>query len=228
MMKILDDKIYLTLSFLFVFLITGCSLDSYDSPSSTLSGQVVYQGEPVGVASGQVELELWESGFELREKIPVNVKPDGSFSALLYDGDYKLTLLPDSGPWVVKTDSIDIQLRGEATIDVPVEPYYVINNETVTHSNGNIEATFDVDEINNSRFVEFIGLYVSTTSIVDEQNNTEREILDINENGSLSGQSLTVVLPSNLLDRDFIFARIGVKITGVSNMLFSQTLEISL
>lgn len=225
-MKTLDIRFCLALAV--VILTAGCSLDNYDSPSSSLTGRVVYQGEPIGVASGEVELELWESGFELKKKIPVNVKPDGSFSAILFDGDYKLTLLPGSGPWVVNTDSIDIQLNGAASVDVPVEPYYLINNESITHSNGNIEASFDVEEINDSRSVEFVGLYVGTTSIVDEQSNTGTEMLDINAGGSLSGQTLSLPLSDDLSGRDYIFARIGVKTTGVSDILFSQVVEVSL
>ena len=36
--------IYLVLIF---WWLTGCGLDNYDEPSSTLSGQITYEGEPV-------------------------------------------------------------------------------------------------------------------------------------------------------------------------------------
>src|SRR5687768_11903068 len=75
------------------------SVDNYDAPGSTLTGQVMFDGQGVGVRSNGVQLELWEPAYPLRQKIPVYVAQDGSFSATLFDGSYKLNLLANNGPW---------------------------------------------------------------------------------------------------------------------------------
>ncbi len=217
------------LPILVIALISACELDNYEEPSSELTGHVVYNGEPINVASGQVELELWQSGFELNGKIKVNVRQDGSFTALLFDGDYKLTQLVGSGPWVNNSDSIDVQLRGAGDIDFEVEPFYTITNESINFSNGSFEATFNVNEINDSRDLEFVGLYIGTTSIVDQIINESVEELDGDNLGSLNESiSLSMDMPGDLSNRDNIFARIGVKTEGVSQMVYSQVVEITL
>src|SRR5690606_36045642 len=86
-------------------LLAGCDnifgLDNYDEPDSMLSGRVVYNGQPVNVRTGGIELELWEPGFELETKIPVYVSQEGEYSAALFAGNYKLNAIRGQGPWVV-------------------------------------------------------------------------------------------------------------------------------
>ena len=89
---------------LYIFLLGvcmwSCGKDNYQAPESTLTGTVVYQGEPVGVrgSNQSVRLQLWQDGFQTREPIDVYVAQDGSFSAALFDGQYKLITVPGSGP----------------------------------------------------------------------------------------------------------------------------------
>src|SRR5688572_21606042 len=130
----------------------GCedltSIDNYDAPNSTLTGRVVFDGQGVGVRSNGVQLELWEPAYPLRQKIPIFVAQDGTFSAKLFDGSYKLNLLANNGPWVNTRDTIGIALEGSAHVDVPVRPYYTVQSSQLRHntagggSNGTIEGTF--------------------------------------------------------------------------------------
>src|SRR5690554_1512804 len=106
-MKII--KYIITLSV--ILFITGCEIDNYEAPKSFLEGKVVYNNQPVGVRSNGVQLELWQPGYALYSKIPVYVSQDGSFSASVFDGDYKLVRL-EGAPWVNNTDTIDVQVRG--------------------------------------------------------------------------------------------------------------------
>src|SRR5690606_35052357 len=135
----MNNYLYSLLSIV-VIMVMGCEKDNYEEPTSMLTGRVVYQGEPLGMRSGGVQLELWQHGYELFSKIPVHVDQDGSFSARLFDGDYKLVLLRGNGPWADNTDSLDVHIKGSATVDVPVDPYFVITNHAFQRNGDQITA----------------------------------------------------------------------------------------
>jgi hypothetical protein len=227
--------------------ITG--LDNRQSPTSVLTGRVVFQGQPVGVRSNGVQLELWQPGYALNQKIPVHIGQDGTFSATLFDGDYKLNLLANNGPWLNSSDTTLIQLRGTAAVDVPVTPYYTIVNPSFTRGaattanpGGTVTGTFRVGQINTSRQLEFVGLYVGVTSFVDRINgvsipNAQRERARTAIQTQLTSNSdisITVNLPATIYQsnspwvRDFVFVRVGVKTVGVNEMLFSPVFELGL
>lgn len=213
-----------------LFLLTaGCEKDNYEPPASTLTGRVVYQGEPMGVRSNGVQLELWQPGYQQFEKIPVFVAQDGSFSASLFDGDYKLVLLRGNGPWEENTDTIDVQVSGATTVDVPVEPYYVIGDAGFSQSGGTVTANFRILEASASRPLESVTLFIGTTTIVDANNNAanlSKAAADIGNVGE--PVTLSLELPAELAGRAYVFVRVGVKTTGVAEMLYSQVEKIGL
>src|SRR4030095_14645758 len=153
-----------TLSIAILVLVTGCKKDNYDPPTSQLTGRVVFQGQAVGVRSNIIQLELWQSGYQLYTKIPVNVAQDGTFSAALFDGDYKLTRLKGNGPWADNTDTIAVQVRGATTVDVPVDPYFLTKSETITKATATtINATFSLQRVNTTKNLELVRLYIGQT-----------------------------------------------------------------
>jgi hypothetical protein len=97
-------------------ILTGCEKDNYQQPKSVLKGRIVYDGQVIGLRSNGVQLELWQHGYQLFTKIPVHVEQDGTFSASLFDGNYKLVRLRGNGPWTDNSDSIDVQLKGSHTL----------------------------------------------------------------------------------------------------------------
>src|SRR5690606_10947257 len=141
-----------------VLMVASCSYDNVDPPQSMLEGRVVYQGEPLGLRSEGVQLELWQPGYELFQKIPLHVDQDGAFSASLFDGDYKLTLLRGNGPWLDQTDSTDVQVRGGKSLDVEVQPYYMLTSPQYSRSSGQLSATVQVNSINPVRAVEHVAI----------------------------------------------------------------------
>jgi len=215
------------LSMISLLFIASCEVDNYDPPTSMLTGTVTYAGNPIGVRSGGVQLELWQPGYPLRTKIPVNVDQEGSFSASLFDGTYLLTFLAGNGPWVPKTDTVVVNLKGSANITLEAEPYYIVRDETINRTGNMIEAAFNVVQINSSRAIQSIGLYVGATSILDNINNRLRsEINVIDFNAPISQFRLTVNLDQLLASRQYVFARIGVRTAGVNEMLFSPVFKI--
>jgi len=214
-----------------VLLLTACdygAFDNYDPPRSQLTGRVVYQGEPVGVRSNGVELELWQPSYELNEKIPVHVAQDGSFSAMLFDGDYKLNLLAGNGPWVDSQDTIYIQVRGDTEVEVRVTPYYVIENLSVGQAGGAVQANFQVSAVEPSRAVEHVGLYLSNTSFVDRINQAASTELSGTDIADLTAPiTLSVNVPDELEESGWAYARVGVKTVGVSEMLYTSVERIT-
>src|SRR3954469_6957138 len=80
--------------------IISCSKkDNYDPPSSQLAGRLVYQNEPIGVEQFQVPYELYQYGFGKVGAIGSSFAQDGSYSALLFDGQYKFIVPNGQGPF---------------------------------------------------------------------------------------------------------------------------------
>jgi hypothetical protein len=211
--------------------LSGCgmsALDNYDQPTSTLSGRVEFEGEPVGVRTNGVQLELWERGYDTPQKIPVYVAQDGSFTAVLFDGEYDLTPIPGNGPWANTSDTLHIVLKGSARVAVPVRPYYTIKDETVSRSADAVAADFRLGQVDASRAVEYVGLYVSSTTFVDRSNMAVRVETPGAAIGALDQPiHLSVTLPANLAAKGEVFARIGVKTVGVAELLFSPVYKLT-
>ena len=160
-------KIYFFCAFLIV-LLSACEKDNLEEPASILSGNVTFQGQPIGVRSDRVQFEIWQRGYAFFTKIPLNIAQDGSFKATLHDGDYKLVRLPNSGPWANNTDTINVSLNGSASVDIPVEPYFVIKNASFTKSGTNVTATFTIEKNGtHTRTLEATKLFLGRYLILD-------------------------------------------------------------
>jgi Protein of unknown function (DUF3823) N-terminal domain/Domain of unknown function (DUF3823_C) len=227
-------KIFSFIPLLLAVLLAGCGeYDNFEPPKSTLTGKVVYNGQPVGVRSGTVRLELRQPGPEYpiwkANKIDVHVAQDGSFSAVLFDGNYKLTRVPGNGPWASQTDTINVEVRGGATVEVPVEPFFVIKNESFEKNGNAINSTFSLQRGNTSRNLERVNLYLSSTTIVDatkQSANGEKlaaAVTDLSQPVSLS-----VNIPSSLAGKPYIYARVGVKTAGIEELAYSAPQKIML
>lgn len=220
-------------------ILSGCEKDNFDPPKATLKGRVVYQDQPIGVrtpnvnadgtASNGVQLELWQPGFQVYSKIPVFVNQDGSFSASVFDGNYKLVLLRGTGPWVDNSDTINVQVKGSSVVDVPVEPYYIIRNEQFQKAGDIVTATCNVQQVSPSRAIERVTLYLGATQFVDVNNNdgkidiTAAGIADLNQPLSFS-----LPIPAKLTSKGYFYGRIGVKTVGVAEMLYTPVQKIQL
>jgi hypothetical protein len=235
-------------------LLAGCDnifgLDNYAEPNAMLSGEVVFEGQAVGVRSNGVQLELWQPGpeFELNTKIPVYVDQNGSFSASVFNGDYELNLLPGNGPWLNNPTRIPVQVRGNTTVQVPVTPYYTIRSPAVTLNTGvnapvgAIQGTFQIGQIDTSRNLEFVGMYVGTTAIVDRANGLsipnaqrERTLAALGGVANLGNPvTISVNLPAGIhltpspARRDHVFVRFGVKTVGVAELMFSPIFKVAI
>lgn len=216
--------------------VTGCGLTSYDNyekPEAVLSGAIVHEGDTIRVRSGAAELELWEPGFELNTKIPVSISKDGTFSAKLFEGSYKLTQLIGDGPWVPSTDTMAVEVNGDKQIQFEVEPYYKITSSDIALEGSEITADFTLEQVNGSRDISFVTLFLGTGKFTSIRHNSffwnqYQEGIQIDDNGPNSMSISLSQLPDNLAGRDYVFARICVEIIGKEDALYSKVYKISL
>jgi len=209
-------------------LLAGCEYDNFEAPKATLSGKVVYQGNAVSVRNNGPQLELWQDGFALKSPITVNISQDGSYSAILFNGRYKLVRRADA-PWQQQaSDTLIVNVNGNTTYDVPVSPYFTISNDTFGKSGNNITARFVVNKNIPTANLELVRLYLGKSILTDQ---VQREFLvDGNVANIVSGQptEITASLPDNLKDLDYIFARIGVKSSSAGEYYYTQVQKIAL
>lgn len=208
--------------------VVGCEYDNFEAPKSTLSGRVVYEGKAIGVRNNGPQLELWQDGYPLRSKINVYFDQDGTFSASLFDGTYKLVRMGDS-PWLQQaTDTIIVQVKGNTTIDVPVTPYFTVTNESFQKNSNSITANFTVNRIVETANLGAVCLYLGKSILTDEGRQELR--VEANLANVTFGQPISIAgeLPNNLKNLDYVFARIGVKSTVSGEYYYSAVQKIAL
>jgi hypothetical protein len=216
-----------TLIIAFVILFAGCTKDNYDPPKSFLTGSVVYNGNPVGVRSNGTELELWQYGFALRQKIPVYIAQNGTFSTILFDGNYKL-VRKVGAPWADQTDSIDVTVNGKTEIEVPVTPHFTITEETFNNTAGVITSSCKVTKV-GTKNIQSLTLYVGITNIVDANNSSQTNLISASGLTDLSTpKNHTITLSAANAARNYIYVRIGVQTSGVGERLYTPVQKITL
>lgn len=174
-MKIIFSTVLHALLLLVLF--TGCGLDNYDEPGSLLTGKVVYNGEAIHVrgTAERVRLQLYQDGYQKYEPIDVFVGQDGSFSAMLFDGTYKMVTRNNNGPWVNSRDITTFAVRGNTVQNMEVTPYYTITNANMKVAGGeSVTATFTVNQIVQDREIDRIILLVNKTQFVDDEYRVQR------------------------------------------------------
>lgn len=219
---------------------TACSLnnyDNYDKPESTLEGILHYEGDPIRVSSDNVTFELWETGFGSMTPIEVTVDQDGSYSAVLFDGDYKLIIPSGQGPFRSQTvsetnsDTLLVQLQGSQNLDIEVIPYYMIRDFQFSVTGNTVSANVDLEQIitdENAQDVEYVEHYISKTNFVDVRTSISNSSISGADISDINDISLSTEVPDMTPSQDYVFTRVGVKINNVEDMIFSDIEKIEL
>lgn len=256
-MKIVKSYLSIFTGVVAAICLHACKKDNYIPPSVKFTGRIVYQGTPIGVKNNNnnnsnnifgtpvVYFELWQPGFGKSGAIDVVVDQDGSFSSLLYKGTYKLVVPSSQGPWMsvkneqTNSDTIPLVLNGDQTMDIEVMPYYMFGNTSFQlGADSVVTASCAINRIikdANQKSIDFVALYVNRTSFVDDDN----KIVSASVSGAaitdLANLKFTVKIPANIgngsigvADQNYFYARIGLKISGVDDMLFSDIQKITL
>jgi len=215
---------YIFLIMMAAFVLTSCGLDNYDAPQSRLHGRITYNGETLGLrGTGEaVRLQLYQDGYELRDNIQVFVGQDGTFEAMLFDGEYKLVTRNQNGPWVNTRDTIVVNLKGSTEVEVKVTPFFTISNETITLNGSVLNASFNVNKIVSTANIDYVTLLVSKTSFVDDATNIARKDFKDQQAGALN---LSMDMSDNAAAKA-LFARVGVRTVGADQAIYSDIVRL--
>lgn len=151
----------------------SCGFDNFEEPKSQLSGQVEYNGQPLGLkgTQGSVQLQLYQDGYAFKNPLPLFVGQDGKFEAKLFDGTYKLVTRDQNGPWVNTRDTTTVEVRGNTSIKFEVTPFFTISNAKVSLSGSTLTGSCNIAKIVNTAELSYVRLYINGTSFVDENTN---------------------------------------------------------
>lgn len=196
---------------------TGCNeLDNFDPPSSQLSGNLTYNGKAIGLSQSQFSFDLFESGWDFEQEIPLSIDQNGGFASLLFNGNYRMA--PNGGePFTLTAGVSDISfvLEGNKSMDIEVLPFIFIDEEGVNYSvSGNtLTATFSIEQVDNTKSLDQVGLYVSNELICDATTSEASFEVSSSSLTDLNDIELTVDI-TDLKSRGYLFVRVGANAAG--------------
>ena len=177
------------------FLLQSCGKDNkVPYPTSTISGAITYNGQPVGLQSTNNQLNSGVATNVLNTMFLRQTGPqplsggdlrmvaasDGTFTYKTFDGDYTILPVPFKSPFK-DFDPINFTLKGSQTVNIPVQPYFWLSNLQSTFVDSTLTLTFKLDRIvpnyvNASGVtvvpgLEFVRVYFGTTNKADNSAN---------------------------------------------------------
>ncbi|MXV16367.1 DUF3823 domain-containing protein [Hufsiella ginkgonis] len=218
-----------------LILAAACKKDNYDAPTSTLRGALLYKGDSIGVEYNQVPFNVFQPGYgKSGGAITGTFAPDGTYSILVFDGNYQFTMPKNQGPFLWKEltasarDTLKVGLQGSQTVNIEVTPYYMVRNQQLTVSGGKVVAAFDIEKVITdaalAKNIQTVVLYINKTKFVSGASNdniASASVAGTALPADLKNISLNVTIPAISPTQNYVFARVGVRITGVEDMIFS-------
>jgi beta-xylosidase len=215
---------------------TACKKDNFKAPTSTLKGRLTYKGDPINLEYNQVPFELYQPGFGKTAPIRGTFDQDGSYSTLLFDGNYKFTIPANQGPFMWKElsagkrDTLAVTVSGSKTMDIEVTPYYMVRAANITAASNSVTANFNIEKVitgADARNIEKVYLYVNKTQFVSGTDNNASANIAGSAITSLTNISLSTAIPSFTPAQNYVFARVGIKIDGVEDLIFSPVTKVT-
>ena len=244
-------RIWSTVALLATTLLTGCKKDNFDPPSTWMTGRLVHNGAPVYMDGSPSDandeiIQFFQDGFGKHEGWGIRVKYDGTYSSLLFDGEYKLMpKMTITYPWEwtgwpqhtddqgqTVLDTMVFTIRGNYVVpDIEITPYFEISDFKVTTDVTNINASFSVKalfpddpdiELTDAR------LYVGPTRLVNSSTPITQSADEVS-----TERPIEISMPaSKYIDgyinnfRDYCFARVAVKTSKSDRWLWSEILKV--
>lgn len=221
MKKILNAAILLTS----IWSMQGCGLDNYDEPKSQLKGKVTYQGEVLQLRHGSIKFDLEQDAYELGDKIEISVAQDGTFSALVFPGEYRLVPRPGNGPWTDDCQAIEFSIKGSRQIEFEVIPYFMLRNTTISLSGNTLKSKCSVESIVPGRTIEALTLFVGKTRFVDDRGG--RSVVSANFEQPTEGLNTISMNIKDVIEQySSLYARIGLKVEGIDERIYTEVVKI--
>lgn len=237
-MKIPGKYLFLTALVIAAF---SCKKDNYSPPNDILSGALTYQGDSIHLERNAVHFQIYQYGFGRVGPVSTDetFAEDGTYSADLFDGDYKLIVPNGEGPFMWKKtasgdpDSVSVTLKGNQTVNLEVTPYYLIKSPQIASSgSGGITASCQLQQIvtdsANAKGIDFVALYVNNTQFVAGSNNVASSNIAGSAITDMNNIQLSVTVPDAATKQTYMFARIGVKLSGIEDMMFSPLFKVQM
>lgn len=208
----------------------SCKKDNYKEPTTVLKGKIVYQGEAIQVEYDRVPFELYQFGFGKVGAIRQSFTQEGTYSCKLFDGQYKLIIPNGQGPFKWKQtaggapDSVVINLKGDQTLDLEVTPYYMIRTPQFSVASGKVNGSFKADKIvvdATGKNIESVSLYINKTQFVSATDNIAVTTVTGGNIADPNNIAMQVTIPTIVPTQNYVFARVGIKIAGVEDRIFS-------
>lgn len=218
--------------------ILSCKKDNYKAPSVILSGALTYKGEPLQFQNLQIGFQLYQYGFGNTGAINETINQDGTYSALLFAGNYKFTIPSGQVPFKWNQtvagvpDSVAIALTGNQSLNIEVVPYWMIRTPKLSATGGNVTAVFKAEQIVTdvtAKTIDQVSLFLNKTQFVSIDGNQHIAEADLG-GGAITDPaniSLTAAIPTIVPAQNYIFARIGLKLAGIDKWIFSPVQKIS-
>ena len=208
--------------------------DNYDGPQETLKGKIVDQdGNPLWVESGGgIRIKLMDYGWTetpseqyLKVKMDgtyINTKIFGSTYDIVAEGPFVPLVRVDNGGNIVSDQTRKgVKVKGTTVVDFVVEPFLKPSwiGEPVLDGDGKLTVQFRVvrgtDDPEFQLDVYDMGLFVSTTQYVGD-NNYDKErsvkISDSAEATSQLGQTVSLTTPVALKSGNTYYVRVGARL----------------
>lgn len=219
------NSLFYTVAVISMLLMVGCSLDNYEEPSSILTGKVAFNGNSVGLSHGKVSFNLYQEGYGKRGPIPVYLAYDGSFSAMLFDGAYRLEIIDNNGPWNNDIQPMDIIVNGDTDIEIDVTPYYFLTDVSIVLNGNEVRSLCNVREVSPERKLRQLFLCVGPTRFISDQSYSyvaRRNLMPVN----LGGNSISVDISDIISEYDMLYARLGLQMEGLQECIYSDVIRI--
>lgn len=221
-MKSIYKSVILLLS---VLLVPGCGLDNYKEPDLLLTGSVTYKGNNIQVRHASITLDIEQDSYELNDKIEVFVDKDGNFSSLLFPGTYRLVPKPGNGPWTTVQPSIEFTMDGNKHINLEVVPYYILKSAAIELKGSSLNGSCEVESVSGEKEIESVTIYIGKTVFVDDRGGHNIALQDF-ESPVVGKNDISLDISKELQANSILYARIGMKIKGVDERMFSETVRI--
>ena len=216
---------------------SACSKkDNYDPPKEQINGAILYNGDSIYLEYDRVPYQFYQHGFGKTGPVEQTFTQSGVISSLLFNGSYKFIVPNGQGPFLwPKTsggapDSLDVTVSGSQQLNIEVTPYYMIRNPQVTGGSGKVSATFKIEKITtgvDAKDVENVTLYINKTQFVSGADNIGQAGIGGGDITDPNNVSLSVNVPSITPTQNYVYARIGLKIAGVEDRLFSPVVKVT-
>ncbi|MHA4810069.1 DUF3823 domain-containing protein [Flavitalea flava] len=215
---------------------SACQKDNYHAPASLLTGQIQYKGEAIGVERNQVPFQLYQPGYGKTGPINGSFSQVGTFSSLLFDGNYKFLIPSGQGPFIWKElspgipDTLMVTMKGNQTLNVEVTPYYMIRDPQITGASGMVTALCKIEKIitdANAKDIERVSLYINKGQFVSGGDNIAGMDIAGSSIADPDHIMLSVSVPAIVPAQTYVYVRIGVKIAGVEDLIYSPVQKIS-